>query len=105
MVKLEAACACCICDAVECAQVGLFVLQFSHRSELLVAYLCAFANIKLLSTLQYAEALEFLEASATECYLQLSCHSLRCGIPFFYTWSLVCVQPYFFLLLLFTLGS
>jgi hypothetical protein len=45
-------------------------------------------TIKLQSTLQpAAEVLTFLEASATKCQLELSCHSLRCGNHPFYTLS------------------
>jgi len=43
---------------------------------------------KLQSTLQPAEVLTFLEASATKSQLELSCHSLRCRNYPFYTWSL-----------------
>jgi len=42
---------------------------------------------KLQSTLQpAAEVLTFLEASATECQLELSCHSLRCRKVFTPGW-------------------
>jgi hypothetical protein len=47
---------------------------------------------ELQSTLQLAaEVLTLLEASATECSLELSCHSLRCGNYPLYTWSLVSI--------------
>ena len=38
---------------------------------------------KLQRTLQHAEVLTFLEASATKCQLELSCHSLRLGMIIF----------------------
>jgi hypothetical protein len=57
-----------------------WTLSVSHR----------YHNYKLQSTLQpAAEVLTFLEASAIECQLELSCHNLRCMNFPFYTWSLV----------------